>query len=46
MLRTYRKCNLTMRFSKYEFNNRLLDDVILLNVRSSVTLWTFYKIKI
>ena len=35
-----------MRFSKYEFNNRLLDDEMLFNVRSSVTLWTFYKIKI
>ena len=46
MLRTYKTFTLTIRFSKYEFNNRLLDDVILLNVRSSVILWTFYKIKI
>ena len=24
MLRTYRKCNPTVRFSKYKFNNKLL----------------------
>ena len=32
MLRTYRICNPTVRFSKYEFNNKLLGGVILLGV--------------
>ena len=27
MLRPYRKCNPTVGFSKYEFNNKLLGDV-------------------
>ena len=27
MLRTYKICNPTVKFSKYEFNNKLLDDV-------------------
>ena len=38
MLRTYRTYNLTVRFSKYEFYNKLLGSVILLRVTSSVTL--------
>ena len=32
MLKTYRTCNLTVGFSKYEFNNKLLNGVILLRV--------------
>ena len=39
MLKTYRTCNSTVRFSKYEFYNKLLDDVILLRVTLGVT-WT------
>ena len=39
MLRTYRTCNSTVGFSKYEFYNKLLRGVILLKVISSVT-WT------
>ena len=38
MLRTYRICNSIVWFSKYEFNNKLLSDVILLKVTPSVTL--------
>ena len=34
MLRTY---NLTVRFSKYEFNNNLLNDIILPKVTLGVT---------
>ena len=30
MLKTYKTCNLTMKFSKYKFYNKLLDGVILL----------------
>ena len=32
MLRTYRTCNSTVKILKYEFNNKLLGDVILLRV--------------
>ena len=32
MLRTYRTCNSTVGFSKYEFNNKLLGVVTLLRV--------------
>ena len=32
MLKTYRICNSIVRFSKYEFYNKLLGDVILLRV--------------
>ena len=32
MLRTYKTCNLTMRFSKYEFKNRLLNGVTLFKI--------------
>ena len=39
MLKTYRPCNSTVEFSKYEFNNKLLDDVILIRVILGVT-WT------
>ena len=39
MLRIYRTYNSTVRFLKYEFNNKLLGDIILLRVTSSVT-WT------
>ena len=37
MLKTYRTCNTTMRFSKYEFNNKLLSGVTLLIVTLDVT---------
>ena len=37
MLRTYRTCNLTVGFSKYEFNNKLLGGVTLFRVTSGVT---------
>ena len=37
MLRTYRKCDPTVGFSKYEFNNKLLVGVIFFRVSSSVT---------
>ena len=39
MLRTYRKYNPMVRFSKYEFNNKLLGGVTFFRVTSSVT-WT------
>ena len=35
--RTYRTCNSTVRFSKYEFNNKLLSGVTLIIVTPSVT---------
>ena len=37
MLRTYRKCDPTVGFSKYEFNNKLLIGVTFFRVTSSVT---------
>ena len=37
ILRTYRTCNPMVRFSKYEFNNKLLDDVTFFKVTSRVT---------
>ena len=37
MLRTYRTCNSTVKFSKYEFYNKLLDGVTLLKVTPYVT---------
>ena len=37
MLRTYRTCNSTVRFSKYELYNKLLNDETLLRVKSSVS---------
>ena len=39
MLRTYRTCNSTVRFSKYEFYNKLLGGVTLLRVTPYIT-WT------
>ena len=39
MLRTYRKCDQTVGFSKYEFKNKLLACVTFFRVTSSVT-WT------
>ena len=39
MLKTYRTCNLMVRFPKYEFNNKLLSGVTLLRVTSDVS-WT------
>ena len=39
MLRTYRKCDPTVGFSKYEFNNKLSVGVTFFKVTSSVT-WT------
>ena len=37
MLRPYRKCNPTVEFSKYEFNNKLLGGVTFFRVTSGVT---------
>ena len=37
MLRTYRTCNPMIGFPKYEFNNKLLDDVTFFRVTLSVT---------
>ena len=39
MLKTYRNCDPTVGFSKYEFNNKLLVGVIFFRVTTSVT-WT------
>ena len=39
MLKTYRICNPTVGFLKYEFNNKLLGDVTLLKITLGVT-WT------
>ena len=39
ILKTYRTCNPTVRFPKYEFNNKLLSGVTLLRVTPVVT-WT------
>ena len=37
MLKTYKTYNPTVRFPKYEFNNKLLSDVTLLRVTSGIT---------
>ena len=37
VLRTYKTCNSMVRFSKYEFYNKLLGGVILLRVKPGVT---------
>ena len=37
MLRTYQKCNPTIGFSKYEFNNKLLVDVTFFRVTLGVS---------
>ena len=39
LLKTYRTCNSTVRFSKYEFYNNLSGGVILVRVTLGVT-WT------
>ena len=39
MLKTYKTCNSTIWFLKYEFYNKLLDGVTLLRVTQCVT-WT------
>ena len=39
MLRLYKKCNPTVGFSKYEFNNKLLGGVPFFKITSGVT-WT------
>ena len=36
MLRSYKTCNSTVRFPKYEFYNKLLDDVIFFRVALGV----------
>ena len=38
ILRTYGTYNSTVEFSKYEFNNKLLDNATLLRITQSVTL--------
>ena len=37
MLRTYRTYNLMVKFSKYEFYNKLLNNITLLRITSNVT---------
>ena len=37
-LKTYKTCNPTVKFSKYEFNNKLFSGVILLQVTLGETL--------
>ena len=39
LLKTYKTCNSTVRFSEYDFYNKSLDGVILLRVIPGVT-WT------
>ena len=39
MLKTYKTCNSTVEFSKYEFYNKLLCGIILLRVTPGVS-WT------
>lgn len=43
MLRIYRTWNLTVRFSNYEFKNKLLDDIKLLKIALGVT-WLYIYI--
>ena len=38
MLRTYKTYNITVGFSKYEFNKKLMSDVTLIRVISGITL--------
>ena len=49
MLRTCRICNSMVKFSKYEFYNKLLGSVILLRVTSGVTwiqsIYIYIKVK-
>ena len=42
ILRPYRTCNLTVGFSKYEFNNKLLGGVTFFRVTLGVTWTKFY----
>ena len=37
LLRAYKKCNSTVRFSKYEFHNKLLGGVILFRIILGIT---------
>ena len=37
LLKTYRTCNSTVEFSKYEFHNKLLSNVTLLRVTPGIT---------
>ena len=37
ILRPYKTCNPTVRFSKYDFNNKLLGGVTFFRITSSVT---------
>ena len=39
ILKTYKKCDITVGFSKYEFQNKFLVGVTVFRVTSSVT-WT------
>ena len=41
MLKRYKTCNLSVRFSKYEFYNKLLGGVTLCNITPSVTYRSF-----
>ena len=36
-VKTYRTCNSTVEFSKYEFYNKLLDDVTLFRFTLAIT---------
>ena len=44
MVRTYKTYDPTVRFLKYEFNNKLLGNVTLLRVTPYIT-WTLYITK-
>ena len=44
MLRTYKTCDPMVRFSKCEFNNKLLGGVTLLRV-TKLSFFFFYKIE-
>ena len=46
ILRTYGTYNSTVEFSKYEFNNKLLDNATLLRITQSVTLSLYLYIYI
>ena len=37
MLRTYTTCNSTIRFAKYEFNNKLLGGVTFFTITTGVS---------
>ena len=39
ILRTYRICNATVKFTKYELNNKLMSNVTLVKIIPNVT-WT------